>query len=127
MLKNSPAFGSFSTGDIQAALAFYGRTLGLDARIGAMDVLELQLAGGMNVIVYPKADHRPASFTVLNFKVPDVEAAVAELGRRGVRFEHYDLPGLKTDAKGISRDGGGPVIAWFKDPAGNILSVVEEA
>ncbi|HEY9066771.1 MAG TPA: VOC family protein [Burkholderiaceae bacterium] len=125
MLKNRPAFGSFSTTDLQAAQAFYGQTLGLDARIGKMDVLELQLAGGMKVIVYPKANHQPATHTVLNFQVPDVEAAVAELGQRGVRFERYDLPGLKTDAKGICRDPGGPVIAWFKDPAGNILSLVE--
>jgi hypothetical protein len=126
MLKSSPAFGSFSTDDIQAALAFYDGKLGVDARIGSMDVLELQLAGGMKVIVYPKANHQPATYTVLNFVVPSVDAAVTELGRRGVRFEHYDQPGLKTDAKGICRDGGGPVIAWFKDPAGNILSVVEE-
>jgi len=126
MLKNRPAFASFSTGDIQAAKAFYAQTLGLDARIGKMEVLELQLAGGMKAIVYPKANHQPATFTVLNFQVPNVEAAVAELGQRGVRFEHYDLPGLKTDAKGICRDPGGPVIAWFKDPAGNILSVLEQ-
>ena len=124
MLKNSPAFGSFSVNDLQAAQAFYSATLGLDARIGSMNVLELQLAGGMKVIAYPKADHQPATFTVLNFEVPDIDAAVATLTERGVRFEHYELPGLKTDAKGICRDPGGPLIAWFKDPAGNILSVL---
>ncbi len=86
----------------------------------------LQLSGGNNVIICPKPNHVPATFTVLNFPVKDVDRAVDELKKRGVRFEQYDLPNLKTDEKGIMR-GNGPTIAWFKDPAGNILSVIDQA
>ena len=86
--------------------------------------LDLQLAGGMSVFIYPKPNHTPATFTVLNFRVDDVDKTVAELKKRGVRFEIYDMPDLKTDQNGIAR-GNGPTIAWFKDPAGNILSVVK--
>jgi hypothetical protein len=86
----------------------------------------LRLAGGNNIIIYPKPNHVPATFTVLNFPVDDVDLAVDELKKRGVRFEQYNLPDLKTDEKGIMR-GHGPTIAWFKDPAGNILSVIEES
>jgi hypothetical protein len=89
-------------------------------------VLTLQLAGGNNVIIYPKSNHVPPAFTVLNFPVDDVDLAVDELKERGVRFEQYDLPNLRTDEKGIMR-GNGPTIAWFKDPAGNILSVIDQA
>ena len=84
----------------------------------------LQLAGGNNVLIYPKADHVPANFTILNFPVDDVDLAVDELSKRGVRFEKYHGPEIETDEKGIMR-GNGPTIAWFKDPAGNILSVLE--
>jgi hypothetical protein len=87
-------------------------------------LLTLHLAGGNNVLIYPKPNHVPATFTVLNFPVDDVDQAVDELTRRGVRFEKYDQPDIKTDQKGIMR-GKGPTIAWFKDPAGNILSVLE--
>jgi hypothetical protein len=87
--------------------------------------LALELAGGGNVFIYQKPDHAAATFTVLNFIVDNVDAAVQELSGRGIRFEHYDLPDLKTDEKGILR--GSPTIAWFKDPAGNILSVVKPA
>jgi catechol 2,3-dioxygenase-like lactoylglutathione lyase family enzyme len=123
MLRDSHAFGGFSVDDIGKARAFYEQTLGLEVS-ESMGLLTLHLAGGAVVIVYPKADHVPATFTVLNFPVASVDAAVDELAARGVRFEHYDLPNITTDEKGISR-GAGPVIAWFKDPAGNILSVLE--
>jgi predicted enzyme related to lactoylglutathione lyase len=125
MFKNSQAFSSFSVDDTAKAKEFYGKTLGLEVTEGPEEgVLSLHLAGGGNVLIYPKPNHAPATFTVLNFPVDGIEAAVAQLKERGVRFEHYDLPGLQTDAQGIAR-GSGPVIAWFKDPAGNILSVLE--
>ena len=124
MLNDSKAFSGFSAGDISAAKKFYAETLGLDVS-ESHGLLTLRLAGGNDAIIYPKPNHVPATFTVLNFPVKDVEHAVDELNKRGVRFEHYDLPNLKTDEKGIMR-GNGPTIAWFKDPAGNILSVIEE-
>jgi catechol 2,3-dioxygenase-like lactoylglutathione lyase family enzyme len=124
MLKESRAFSGFSTGDIPKAKEFYAETLGLDVS-ESNGLLTLRLAGGNNVLIYPKPNHIPATFTVLNFPVPDVYQAVDELTRRGVRFEIYDLPNLETDKKGIMR-GNGPTIAWFKDPAGNILSVIEQ-
>jgi predicted enzyme related to lactoylglutathione lyase len=124
MLNESHAFSGFSVDDIQTAKEFYGRTLGL-AVSESDGLLKLHLAGGATVLMYPKANHAPATFTILNFPVDDVEGAVDELTKRGVRFEVYNEPGIKTDAKGIFR-GGGPTIAWFKDPAGNILSVLEE-
>lgn len=125
MLKDSQAFSGFSVDDVSAAVAFYRDTLGLDA-IEADGMMTLHLAGGVTVLGYPKDDHTPATFTILNFPVPSVDEAVEALVGRGVRFEQYDQPDLKTDAGGISRDPRGPVIAWFKDPAGNILSVLEE-
>ena len=125
ILKESRAFSGFAVPNLDAAKKFYGDTLGLDVTTGSMDVLELHLAGGNDVLIYPKPDHVPATYTMLNFPVANVERTVDELTTRGVRFEHYDMPRLKTDAKGICRDSGGPVIAWFKDPAGNILSVLE--
>jgi len=124
MLKDSKAFSGFSAGDIPKAKKFYSETLGLDVA-ESHGLLTLRLAGGNNVLIYPKPNHVPATFTVLNFPVKDVDLAVDELTKRGVRFEKYDLPDLKTDKKGIMR-GNGPTIAWFKDPAGNILSVIEE-
>ena len=124
MLKDSKAFSGFSTGDIQTAKKFYSETLGLDVS-ESHGLLTLRLACGNSVLIYPKPNHVPATFTVLNFPVKDVDLAVDELTKRGVRFEKYDLPNLKTDKKGIMR-GNGPTIAWFKDPAGNILSVIEE-
>jgi catechol 2,3-dioxygenase-like lactoylglutathione lyase family enzyme len=125
MLKKSKAFSGFSVNDIAKAQQFYGKTLGLEVT-QEKDGLNLKLAGGTHVLIYPKANHTPASFTILNFPVPDVEAAVAGLKERGVTFERYDLPELKTDEKGIFR-GGGPLIAWFKDPAGNVLSVIAQS
>ena len=125
MLKDSKAFCGFSAGDIPKAKKFYAETLGLDVS-ESHGLLRLRLAGGHNVLIYPKPNHVPATFTVLNFPVKDIDLAVDELTKRGVRFEKYDLPNLKTDKKGVLR-GNGPTIAWFKDPAGNILSVIEEA
>jgi predicted enzyme related to lactoylglutathione lyase len=124
MLKDSKAFSGFSTGDILKAKEFYSGTLGLNVSEDH-GLLTLHLAGGNNVLIYPKPNHVPATFTVLNFPVKDVDLAVDELKKRGVQFEIYEMPDLKTDTKGIMR-GNGPTIAWFKDPAGNILSVVEE-
>ena len=123
-LKGSPAFSGFSVDDIAAAQTFYGETLGLNVEKGEMGVLTLKLKGGHNVLLYPKDDHKAATFTVLNFPVDDIDTAVAELSSLDIEFEQY--PDLKTDEKGISRESGGPTIAWFKDPAGNILSVLEE-
>jgi catechol 2,3-dioxygenase-like lactoylglutathione lyase family enzyme len=124
MLRDAHAYSGFSVDDLQRAKEFYGETLGLEVT-EANDLLNLRLAGGTNVLVYPKPNHVPATFTILNFPVDDVEEAVDALTRRGVRFEIYDEGRLKTDEKGISR-GGGPNIAWFKDPSGNILSLIEE-
>lgn len=123
MLKDSKAFSGYSVNDIGKAKEFYGQTLGLDVSEES-GLLLLQVAGGSPVILYPKENHAPATFTVLNFPVDDVERTVDELTGRGVRFERYDEEGLKTDEKGIAREQG-PTIAWFTDPAGNILSVIE--
>ena len=124
MLRDSNAFSGFSANDIPKAKEFYGRTLGLKVS-ESNGLLTLHLAGGNNVLIYPKPNHTPAGFTVLNFPVNDVDQAVDELTKRGVRFEIYDLPDIETDKQGIMR-GNGPTIAWFKDPAGNILSVLEQ-
>ena len=123
MLKETEAFSGFSVNDIPAARDFYGDTLGLD--VSEEDgMLSLSIAGSRNIIVYPKDDHTPATFTILNFPVGNIDEAVDELTKRGVQFERYDEGDLKTDEKGIFR-GEGPNIAWFRDPAGNILSVLE--
>jgi catechol 2,3-dioxygenase-like lactoylglutathione lyase family enzyme len=123
MFKDSPAFSGFSVNDIAAAREFYGQTLGLDFEEGAMG-LTLKISGGGTVFIYPKDDHTPASFTILNFPVDDIERAVDALTTIGVTFERYE--GV-TDEKGIARGLAlkrGPDIAWFKDPAGNILSIL---
>jgi catechol 2,3-dioxygenase-like lactoylglutathione lyase family enzyme len=124
MLDKSKAFSGFSVNDTQKAKEFYSRTLGLEVS-ESNGLLKLHLAGGTTVLIYPKANHAPATFTILNFPVDSVDKAVEDLAKRGVRFEIYIEPGLKTDERGIFR-GGGPIIAWFKDPAGNILSVLEQ-
>jgi catechol 2,3-dioxygenase-like lactoylglutathione lyase family enzyme len=124
MFKDTKAFSGFSVNDLKKAQEFYGRTLGLDVS-KEEEGLVLHIAGGFKIFVYPKPDHVPATFTILNFPVDDVEKAVDELTKRGVRFEVYHEGDLKTDEKGIFR-GPGPKIAWFKDPAGNYLSVLEE-
>jgi len=124
MFKEAKSFCSFSVNDLKKAKQFYGETLGLDVS-ETPEGLELR-TGENTIFLYPKPNHTPASFTVLNFPVDDIEAAVAELNALGVNLEHYNLPDIKTDARGIARGPHGPTIAWFKDPAGNILSVLEE-
>ena len=125
MLGDSKAFGGFSVDDTERAKQFYADTLGLDVT-EANDILTIRLAGGATVIAYPKGDqHEPASFTILNFPVDDVPAAVRGLTERGVTFERYEGTPVATDEDGVFR-GGGPLIAWFKDPAGNVLSVIQE-
>ena len=121
MLETNKAFSSFSVNDLQKAKQFYGQTLGLKVK-ESPEGLELN-AGQQSIFVYPKPNHEPATFTVLNFQVNNIDAVVDDLKQKGVNFEHYEGE-IKTDAKGIHRDNG-PTIAWFKDPAGNILSVVE--
>jgi len=129
MFKLSKAFSSFSVNDTARAKDFYGGTLGLEvAETDMPGLLELRVGGGLPIMLYPKPDHTPATFTVLNFPVDEIEATVAELKKRGVRFETYDGPDVKTDADGIARGKSpddGPKIAWFRDPAGNILSVLQ--
>lgn len=122
MLGRSRAFSGFAVDDIPRARLFYGETLGQDVT-EANGMLRLRLAGGAEVLVYPKPDHVPATYTILNFPVDDIETAVDELVRRGVRFERY--PAMETDDRGIFRLGG-PYIAWFTDPAGNTLSVLQD-
>jgi len=124
MLKNSPAFSGYSVDDIPKAKQFYGDTLGLEVS-ESNGLLTLHLAGDRETLIYPKGDrHEPASFTVLNFPVDDIERAVDDLVARGVEFERYAE--MDQDARAINR-GGGPLIAWFTDPAGNILSVLQTA
>jgi len=127
MLANTKAFSGFSVGDIPQAKQFYGETLGL--RVSEeFGLLHLHLAGDKDVLVYPKPDHTPASYTILNFQVDDIDETVDGLAERGVQFERYD--GMPQDEKGVMRGRAanrGPDIAWFKDPAGNILSVLQEA
>jgi catechol 2,3-dioxygenase-like lactoylglutathione lyase family enzyme len=121
MLKDSKAFSGFSADDIAAAKEFYAGKLGLEVS-EANGLLTLHIAGDRDTLVYPKDDHVPATFTILNFPVDDIEAAVDALVAKGVEFEHYPW----VDERGINRQGS-PLIAWFKDPAGNILSVLEQA
>jgi catechol 2,3-dioxygenase-like lactoylglutathione lyase family enzyme len=125
MFGTTNAFSGFSVDDIPAAKRFYGDTLGIRVTEEG-DTLTLHLADGERpTLVYPKGDaHEPASFTILNFPVEDIEAAVEELAGRGIEFERYEGTEIETDSKGIFR-GGGPLIAWFTDPAGNVLSVIE--
>jgi len=125
MLRESPAFSGFSVDDVARAREFYAQTLGLDVS-EENGMLTLRLTGGGRVLVYPKDDHAPATFTVLNFPVPDIGAAVDQLVAAGVAFEHYG-EGFGQDDRGIARDPRGPAIAWFKDPAGNILSLIEDS
>jgi len=125
MFKDVKAFSGYSANNMPAVKKFYTDVLGLVVKDGIEGILELHIAGSSPVIIYPKDNHEPATFTVLNFPVPDVEKAVADLKGRGVTFERYNLPNFKTDDDNIFR-GGGPLIAWFKDPAGNILSVLQE-
>ncbi|MBC7813882.1 MAG: VOC family protein [Burkholderiales bacterium] len=127
MFKDTKAFSGYSVNDIADVKAFYSETLGLNVSEDEMGMLTLHITGSNNIMVYPKGDqHTPATYTVLNFPVSDIDEAVDALTEHGVRFEMYNTDDLKTDEKGISRSNGmGPNIAWFKDPAGNILSVLE--
>ena len=122
MFEDTRAFSGFAVDDVEKAREFYGDTLGLKTS-EEHGLLTLHLAGDRPTIVYPKPDHMPADYTILNFPVDDIDEAVDALAARGVSFEKYD--GFDQDDKGIFR-GGGPYIAWFKDPAGNILSVLQE-
>jgi len=124
MFKDTKAVSSFSVDDLEKAKQFYHEILGLDITEGSMGIMNINLAGSGKIFVYPKPNHVPATFTVLNFPVQDVEKTVDELINKGITFEQYDGQ-LKTDEKGIFH-GQGPEIAWFKDPAGNILSVLKE-
>jgi catechol 2,3-dioxygenase-like lactoylglutathione lyase family enzyme len=124
MVQDSLAFSGFSVRDLDAARSFYADTLGLTVEDGGPGFW-LRLAGGRDVLVYPSPSHQPASYTILNFPVPDIEAAVDELAGRGVVFERYAGTPMATDEKGVFRQGG-PLIAWFQDPSGNTLSVIEE-
>ena len=125
MFTNPRAFSGFAVDDSHTACTFYTDTLGLTASPIDEDtgLFEITTGEGTRILVYPKPDHTPATFTILNVPVADIDSAVDELTRRGVRFERYD--GMDQDERGINR-GGGPPIAWFKDPAGNVLSVIEQ-
>jgi catechol 2,3-dioxygenase-like lactoylglutathione lyase family enzyme len=129
MVNTLDVFSGFSVNDIDAARAFYGDTLGLAIADGPMGNLDLTLPGGGHVFIYPKPDHEPASFTILNLVVADIDQAVGELNGKGVQTAIYDDPDLPTDEKGILRGRQaqrGPDIAWFRDPAGNVLSVLQD-
>jgi catechol 2,3-dioxygenase-like lactoylglutathione lyase family enzyme len=121
----SAAFSSFSVDDIDVAREFYGGVLGLEVRENEMGFIELLAASGTRVLVYPKPGHQPADFTVLNFPVDDIDDAVDDLRARGVETKIYSDAEFASDDRGIVRDERGPAIAWFRDPAGNVLSVME--
>jgi catechol 2,3-dioxygenase-like lactoylglutathione lyase family enzyme len=126
MLQTNAAFSTFAVPDLDAARRFYGQTLGLKVHDQPeMGVMEIQVGDSQPVTVYPKPDFRPATYTVLNFLVDDIDRAVSDLNANGVRMERYDQPDMQPDDKGIVRNGQGPAIAWFTDPAGNILSLME--
>ena len=123
MFKDTKAFSGFAVDDVAKARDFYGDTLGIDTSV-ENGILTLGLAGGERpTIVYPKPDFTPATYTILNFPVDDIDKAVNELAERGVHFNRYD--GIPMDDNGVFR-GGGPLIAWFTDPAGNVLSVLQQ-
>ena len=131
LLKQAPVFASFAVKDIDPAREFYGRTLGLDVRDGEMGTLEIHSPDKSHVLIYPKPDHQPAVFTVLNLQVPNIDETVDALTSVGVKFERYNTADIRTDEKGVARaekqPGAekGPNIAWFRDPSGNIVSVME--
>ena len=127
MFTTDGAFSGFSVDDIDAARRFYGEVLGLDVETNDMGFLNLRLASGANVLIYGKDNHEPASFTILNFPVDDIDAAVDDLRARGVETKIYPDEQFPSDERGIVRGEGGPPIAWFTDPAGNVLSVLQES
>jgi catechol 2,3-dioxygenase-like lactoylglutathione lyase family enzyme len=126
LFSTAHAFSGFSVDDVDAARTFYRDTLGLRVQDNPMGFLTLELEGGGRVLVYGKEEHTPATFTILNFPVSDLEAAVDELNSRGVQTKIYDDSEFPTDSKGIMRESEGPGIAWFRDPAGNVLAVLDE-
>ena len=128
MLKAQAAFSGFSVNDLAKAKQFYTQTLGLKLKDEEMG-LQLELPGGGAVFIYDKKDHQPASFTILNFVVENIDSAVSELERQGVSFEHYEGMPFQQDKKGVARGlaaNQGPDIAWFIDPSGNILAVLQD-
>lgn len=125
MFNNTRAFSGFAVSDLAEAERFYGETLGVDLTKGEMGDLVLNLAGGRDTFIYEKPDFTPATYTILNFVVDDVDAAVDALAKKGVMMERYE--GFDQDDRGIARGDQGPAIAWFKDPAGNIISVLENS
>ena len=126
MFKHTKAFSGFSVDDTGKAKEFYSQVLGLDVEELEMPgILQLNIEGGTKILIYTKPNHTPATFTILNFPVSDINQAIDELTAKGVKFKIYNEPNFQTDEKGIFH-GGGPKIAWFKDPAGNFLSVLEE-
>lgn len=125
MFRHTKAFSGFSVSDLQKAKTFYSEVLGLEVTDNPMGLIELHIEGSNSIIIYPKSNHTPATFTILNFPVNNIDLTVNELNQKGVLFEQYEGE-IKTDEKGICRSEKGPNVAWFKDPAGNILSVIEE-
>lgn len=127
MIRTASSFAGFSVNDIPAAEAFYRDVLGLPVEINPMGILDITMPGGWHAIAYPKDDHQPATFTIVNFLVEDIDVAVDELNAQGVTTKIYRDPDFGTDERGIARGNGGPEIAWFRDPAGNVLSVLVDA
>lgn len=126
MFRDTKAFSGFSVLDLEKAREFYSNILKLEiTEMSEMRILQLHISGGNDIVVYEKENHEPATFTILNFPVQNVAKAVEDLKALGIKFESYDMPDFKTDPDNVFR-GGGPEIAWFKDPAGNILSVIAE-
>jgi predicted enzyme related to lactoylglutathione lyase len=125
VFKDNDAFSGFSVSDMDAAEKFYGDTLGLKVERNSMGNLDITLGNGARLMAYPKNNHEPATFTILNFLVSDIDAAVDTLTAAGVQMERYDMPDMEADARGIVRNEYGPPIAWFTDPSGNILAVIE--
>ncbi|MDF3027228.1 MAG: hypothetical protein K0S23_1535 [Fluviicola sp.] len=126
MIQRDKLFSSFSATNTDEAYFFYKNVLGLEVEKGEMSILTIHVNAGMKIVIYPKQDHIPATFTVLNIPVTDIDDAVNELTKKGVSFLQYDMPYIKTDSKGIARNAGGPAMAWFMDPAENILSLMQE-
>lgn len=126
MIQRDKIFSSFSAESTDEAYFFYKNVLGLEVEKNEMSVLEIKVNSGMKIIIYPKQDHVPATYTVLNIPVTDIDDAVNELTKKGVSFLHYDMEYIKTDSKGIARTTNGPTLAWFTDPSKNILALIQE-
>ena len=126
MIQRDKLFSSFSAANTDEAYFFYKNVLGLEVEKGEMSILTIHVNQGMKIIIYPKQDHIPATFTVLNIPVTDIDDAVDELTKKGVSFLQYDMPYIKTDSKGIARNADGPAMALFMDPSENILSLMQE-